>query len=80
MPLRQVDVMDHAGAVLHTYPITLGADLAPKASDFERAALKEAAIAKLVPEGDIAQLTARMRRAITTSTRGTAPPSAPVAN
>ncbi len=62
MPLRQVDVMDKAGALLHTYPITLGKETLPKASDFERAALSEAAKAKLVPEGDIVHLKARMQR------------------
>ena len=72
MPQRQVDVMDKAGAILHTYPITLGSD-ALKASDFEKAALKEAAKVRLVPEGDIAGLTARMHPFTIGATYATAP-------
>jgi hypothetical protein len=64
VPLRKVDVMDKAGAILHTYSITLGAETLPRASDFERAALKEASAAKLVPEGDLIHLTARMRKVV----------------
>jgi len=62
MPLRQVDVMDKQGALLCTYPITLGKETLPKASDFERAALTEATKAKLVPDSEIAHLKARMQR------------------
>jgi len=72
MALRQVDVMNKAGAIVHTYPITLGPDTLPKASDFERAALREAGKANLVPESDVAHLTARMRPRV-------APPAKPQA-
>jgi hypothetical protein len=61
MTQRQVDVMNKAGEVLYTYPITLGSDTSPKASDFEKAALSEATRAQLVPEGDIGHMTARMQ-------------------
>ncbi len=64
MPLRQVDVMDKAGAILHTYPITLGPETLPRASDFERAALKQAGVAMLVSEGEFIHLTARMRKVV----------------
>jgi hypothetical protein len=62
MTERSVDVKDKAGKVLHTYPINIGAPGAsPIAADFEKAALAAAATAKLVPQADLAHLTAHMR-------------------
>ncbi len=62
MTQRHVDVLAKDGAVLHTYPITLGGiDAAHKDADYETAALKQAATAKLVPEADLSHLTARVQ-------------------
>ena len=77
MALRQVDVMNKAGAILHTYPITLAPETSPKASDFERAALKEAGKTKLVPEGDMAHLTARMQPRVAAPVRPAVPAAVP---
>ena len=64
MTERRVDVMDKAGKVLHTYPITLGAsNTSPRDADYEKEALSAARTAKLVPEADFANLTTRMRTA-----------------
>jgi hypothetical protein len=61
MTERKVDVIDKAGKVLHTYPITLGvSNASPKDADYEKAALSEARTAKLVPEPDFAGLRTRM--------------------
>lgn len=61
MTERKVDVIDKAGKVLHTYPITLGvSNASPKDADYEKAALSEARTAKLVPEPDVAGLKTRM--------------------
>ena len=61
MTERKVDVMDKAGKVLHTYPITLGvSNASPKDADYERAARSAARTAKLVPEPDFAGLKTRM--------------------
>ncbi|MGA3004396.1 MAG: hypothetical protein ABSE20_22000 [Acetobacteraceae bacterium] len=64
MTERKVDVMDKAGKVLHTYPITLGvSNPSPKDADYERAALNAARTAKLVPEPEFAGLKTRMHAA-----------------
>ena len=61
MTERMVDVLDKSGAVLHTYSITVGVpNSSPKDIVFETAALKAAAKANLVPEGDLVDLRARM--------------------
>ena len=61
MTERKVDVMDRTGKVLHTYPITIGAsNPSPRDTDYEKAALSAARVAKLVPESDFASLTTRM--------------------
>lgn len=61
MTERKVDVMDRAGKVLHTYPITLGATASsPRDADYEKAALTAAKTAKLVPDADFASLKTRM--------------------
>ena len=69
MTERKVDVMDKAGKVLHTYPITLNASDAPigalspwpKDADYEKAALNAASVAKLVPHSEFASLKTRMQ-------------------
>jgi hypothetical protein len=61
MTERMVDVMDRAGKVLHTYPITIGAlNPSPKDAEYQSAALSAARAAKLVSEPDFASLTARV--------------------
>ena len=73
MTERKVDVMDKAGKVLHTYPITLNASNAPigasspwpRDADYEKAALSAARTAKLVSEADFASLKARIRQKAT---------------
>ena len=61
MTERNVDVMDRTGKVLHTYPITIGAsNPSPRDTDYEKAALSAARVAKLVPESDFASLMTRM--------------------
>jgi hypothetical protein len=64
MTERRVDVMNGAGKVLHTYPITIGASTpSPKDVDYEKAALNAARTAKLVPEADFASLKTRVHTA-----------------
>jgi hypothetical protein len=66
MTERKVDVMDKAGKVLHTYPITLPAGAASHTdSDYEKAGLHAAKTAKLVPEIDFGHLKARIHAAAT---------------
>ena len=58
---RKVDVMDRTGKVVHTYPISLGvSSVSPNDADYEKAALRSAKIAKLVPESDFAGLKIRL--------------------
>lgn len=61
MSQRLVDVLNGSGAVLHTYPITLG-ELGDVAEDrlYEWKALDAAAYGRLVPDDEIASLTARL--------------------
>lgn len=61
MAERLVDVLDCRGAVLHTYPITLG-ELGDTTDDAQyiAKALEAAAHGRLVPDADLATLTARM--------------------
>ena len=64
MTARNVDVMDKAGKVLHTYPITVGApNAAPNDSEYASAALSAARTAKLVPETDFSSLKTRVHAA-----------------
>jgi hypothetical protein len=64
MTERKVDVMDRAGKILHTYPVTLPASIAhPTDNDYEKAALAEAHKTKLVPDIDAAHLKAKMHAA-----------------
>ena len=64
MTERKVDVMDKAGKVLHTYPITIGTlNPSPKDADYEKAAISAARAAQLVPESDFAGLKTRMHTA-----------------
>jgi hypothetical protein len=71
MTERKVDVMDKAGKVLHTYPISLSASSAPigatmpwpRDADYEKAAFSAAKTAKLVPESDFASLRMRVHQA-----------------
>jgi hypothetical protein len=73
MTERMVDVMDKTGTVLHTYPISLSASnpsleaSSPAAQDahYEKAALRAAMTAKLVPEADFASLKTRMHQGTT---------------
>jgi hypothetical protein len=61
MAERLVDVLDHHGNVLHTYPVTLGklGDAADDAA-YEAKALEAAAQGGLVPDDLLASLTARI--------------------
>jgi hypothetical protein len=64
MTERKVDVMDRAGKVLHTYPITLTVtNPTPRDADYEKAALTAAKTAKLVPDADFPSLKTRMHTA-----------------
>ena len=71
MTERMVDVMDKAGKVLHSYPISLSASSPPvgatmpwpRDTDYEKAALSAARTAKLVPESDFASLKTRVHQA-----------------
>jgi hypothetical protein len=58
---RLVDVLNHNGAVIHTYPITLAAS-GSDADDakYEAKALEVAANGRLVPDAELKNLTARM--------------------
>jgi Protein of unknown function (DUF2934) len=61
MTERLVDVINSSGAVLHTYPITLGAlDNAPDDAEYEAKALEAAAHGRLVPDAELGSLTARI--------------------
>lgn len=59
---RLVDVLNGSGAVLHTYPITLG-ELGDATDDslYEAKALEAAASGRLVPDNEVERLTARLR-------------------
>lgn len=61
MSQRLVDVLNGSGAVLHTYPITLG-ELGDVTDDrmYEWKALDAAAHGRLVPDDELAGLTARL--------------------
>ena len=61
MTERLVDVLDNSGAVLHTYPITLGelGDV-PDDAAYEQKALEAAAHGRLVPDAELRSLTARI--------------------
>ena len=61
MAERLVDVLDDNGNVLHTYPITLG-ELgdAPDDAAYEMKALEAAASGRMVPDNELAKLTARI--------------------
>ena len=61
MSQRLVDVLNGSGAVLHTYPITLG-ELGDAVDDkaYIWKALDAAALGRLVPEDEVDGLTARM--------------------
>lgn len=63
MEERLVDVLDSNGTVLHTYPITLD-ETGPATSDakFIAKALEAAAQGRLVPDGALAGLSARIHR------------------
>lgn len=61
MAERLVDVFDNSGRVLHTYPITLDEAEGPVGdAEYQAKALKAAAHGQLVPDADLAGLTARM--------------------
>jgi hypothetical protein len=61
MTERLVDILDSSGNVLHTYPITLGG-LGDDARDsaYEAKGLEAAAHGRLVPDGELQGLTARI--------------------
>ena len=61
MVKRLVDVLDSSGAVIHTYPITLG-DSGDGANDtaYEAKALEAAAHGRLVSDAELGSLSARM--------------------
>jgi hypothetical protein len=61
MPKRLVDVVDSSGAVIHTYPITLG-DLGddPNDAEYKAKALEAAAHGRLVPDSELGGLTAKI--------------------
>ena len=61
MTERLVDILDSNGQVIHTYPITLddsGGDAGD--AEFQAKALEAAAHGQLVPDAELAGLTARM--------------------
>jgi hypothetical protein len=61
MAERLVDVLNSNKAVLHTYPITIGApDIIPNDTEYEAKAVKAAAYAQLVPDAALTSLTTRM--------------------
>lgn len=61
MPERLVDVLYCDKAVLHTFPITIdGPDAAPDDGEYQEKAAKAAALARLVPDAAIHNLTTRM--------------------
>lgn len=58
---RLVDVLDHNGTVIHTYPITLEAsENGANDTKYEAKALEAAAHGQLVPDAELKTLTARM--------------------
>jgi hypothetical protein len=60
----KVELIDRAGKVLHTYPITLTVtNPTPRDADYEMAALSAAKMAKLVPDADTSSLKTRMHTA-----------------
>lgn len=61
MSERLVDVLNSAGVVLHTFPVTLSeAGEVAEAADFEAKALAAAAHERLVPDAELGTLRARM--------------------
>ncbi|MDQ2764771.1 MAG: DUF2934 domain-containing protein [Pseudomonadota bacterium] len=61
MTERLVDVLDHNGNVIHTYPITLaGSDNDADDAKYKAKALEAASHGQLVPDADLGSLTARM--------------------
>lgn len=60
MTERLVDVLNSDQAVLHTYPITIGSEVASDETDYQEKALKAAACAQLVPDAELKSLTTRM--------------------
>jgi hypothetical protein len=61
MAERLVDVLNSNKAVLHTYPITVGApNIIPDDTEYKAKAVKAAAHAQLVPDADLKSLTTRM--------------------
>lgn len=61
MAERLVDVLDSRGAVIHIYPITLGkSGDESKDSAYETKALEAAAHGRLVPDAQLASLSARI--------------------
>jgi hypothetical protein len=63
MTERLVDVLDSNGQVIHTYPVTLDdSDGEASVASFEEKALQAAAHGQLVPDLELASLTARMHR------------------
>jgi Protein of unknown function (DUF2934) len=61
MAERLVDVLNGHNAVLHTYPITIGApNSIPNDTEYRAKAVKAAAHAQLVPDASLKSLTTRM--------------------
>lgn len=60
MTERLVDVMNARGQVIHTYPITLQEDMEGSDAEYLAKALVAAAHGQLVPDNELAALTARM--------------------
>src|ERR1700710_1978088 len=60
MAERLVDILNSDGAVVHTFPITLGGSDTASDEDYQTKALEAAAHAQLVPDAELKSLTARM--------------------
>lgn len=61
MAERLVDVLNHAGKVLHTYPVTLATVGEPEDdAAYEAKALQAAANGQLVPDSELGSLTAKI--------------------
>jgi hypothetical protein len=60
MAERLVDILNSDGAVVHTFPITLGGSDTASDIDYQTKALEAAAHAQLVPDAELKSLTARM--------------------